>query len=598
MQGKKKATEAALSYVSVSADGMTLTVSTSGTRPKPGAKITKWFLNWGDGNESSGNGTPPATLSHRYQNGGEYLLRLTVLDTNGAFAEAPLPASIRFRNVNAEPPPAPSASCTKTASAANMSSGANFQSWLNTAVAGDIMCMPAGTYTLGGGVSWTAPANVQLWGAGSRSTPGGGDATVIVDASVNDKLLEIILGSAGTFRLAGVTIRRQTAASGFPGLGPIRIFGNLLQELRIDHCHFDANGQSANGNGWLSEIYANGYMIGVVDNCIFRLTGGVAVRTQGYSWAGASFGDGAWAEAAQYGTNKFIFVETNQIVGEPSPVGGGVIDTYQGARICVRYNDSFNAATQTHPTGGSFRDRGTRVTEIYGNTVTSNTNGEFNWFYHSSGSALVWGNNVGNVFNNFITTHIIRRLQQSNYSQTPTPNGWGYCGTSFNGTGSNWDQNTSGSTGYACLDQPGRGFGALLANDFPNVQNTATGSIAWPSQYLEPTYTWGNTFSGPTFNAVFETEYNQNRDWFTDHGNSGCNPGAGSCTTGVGVGTLAQRPANCTANAVTNPNGKKPGVGWWATDTQTLYVCTATNVWEAYYQPYTYPHPLRSSLNQ
>jgi len=71
-------------------------------------------------------------------------------------------------------------------------------------------------------------------------------------------------------------------------------------------------------------------------------------------------------------------------------------------------------------------------------------------------------------------------------------------------------------------------------------------------------------------------------------------------TSGVGCGTLANRPATCTT-----------GVGYWATDQSCsdlsgvvgvnpttpisgmLYKCTATNTWTAYYTPYTYPHPLR-----
>jgi hypothetical protein len=70
-------------------------------------------------------------------------------------------------------------------------------------------------------------------------------------------------------------------------------------------------------------------------------------------------------------------------------------------------------------------------------------------------------------------------------------------------------------------------------------------------------------------------------------------------TVGVGAGSLASRPATCTV-----------GVGYWATDQSitdltgmvgpdpatpiagTLYKCTTTNTWTAYYTPLTYPHPL------
>ena len=56
-------------------------------------------------------------------------------------------------------------------------------------------------------------------------------------------------------------------------------------------------------------------------------------------------------------------------------------------------------------------------------------------------------------------------------------------------------------------------------------------------------------------------------------------------SSGVGVGTLSQRPASCT----------KEGVAWWATDEKKLYRWH-NGKWELYYIPYTYPHPLRTVL--
>jgi PKD repeat protein len=54
--------------------------------------------------------------------------------------------------------------------------------------------------------------------------------------------------------------------------------------------------------------------------------------------------------------------------------------------------------------------------------------------------------------------------------------------------------------------------------------------------------------------------------------------------SGIGVGLLSARPAT----------GAKAGVGYWATDAKTLYRWTAAGGWQAYYKPYTYPHPLRA----
>src|ERR1019366_2080379 len=75
---------------------------------------------------------------------------------------------------------------------------------------------------------------------------------------------------------------------------------------------------------------------------------------------------------------------------------------------------------------------------------------------------------------------------------------------------------------------------------------------------------------------------------------NGASCSGSTCSSGVGSGTLAARPANCTT-----------GVGYWATDQGSwnqsgngkgngvLYKCTSTNTWTSYYTPLAYPHPLQ-----
>ena len=227
---------------------------------------------------------------------------------------------------------------------------------------------------------------------------------------------------------------------------------------------------------------------------------------------------------------------------------------------------------------------------------------------------MIWGNAIPD-FSHVATTHI-NRQDTLTYQQTVPSQGWGYCGTAAAsgcqaaGTcPSNWDQN--GSNGYACLDQPGRGQGDLLTG-LNNVSgSTKTNSVtgctasqpcAWPRERLEPVYEWNDTWSCPGCGGSFWSDYDpgvlKNRDYFLgSDGTASCpaNP-AGNCTAGVGTGTFANRPASCTANSTAYPAGNSPGVGYWATDQNTLYVCTATNTWTVYYKPYTYPHPLQSTL--
>jgi hypothetical protein len=89
----------------------------------------------------------------------------------------------------------------------------------------------------------------------------------------------------------------------------------------------------------------------------------------------------------------------------------------------------------------------------------------------------------------------------------------------------------------------------------------------------------------------------ENREWFQDYA-------GGDGAAGVGCG--ATLPETCTYNATYGT-----GPGFWLTDQSctnmpdlvgvnpatpisgTLYKCTSTDTWEAYYTPYTYPHPLR-----
>ena len=119
---------------------------------------------------------------------------------------------------------------------------------------------------------------------------------------------------------------------------------------------------------------------------------------------------------------------------------------------------------------------------------------------------------------------------------------------------------------------------------------------------LQPTtisdsYYWGSRkFGGALITAsiaqVFDGNPVEDTDFFQDQaGFDG--------TSGVGMGTLAARPSTCTT-----------GVGYWATTQSTtdltgmvgknpstpiagtLYKCTATDTWTAFFTPLVYPHPL------
>jgi hypothetical protein len=137
--------------------------------------------------------------------------------------------------------------------------------------------------------------------------------------------------------------------------------------------------------------------------------------------------------------------------------------------------------------------------------------------------------------------------------------------------------------GYPCWHQPGRDFAANL----------------------QPMYSWNNTWSdtGAKIDLTLEdyggyhaNHFVADRDYYNALGGaqtSATTPFNGS--TGMGFGTLAHRPATCSTGLTDTPDLGKGGVGYFATDVGaggTLYQCSATNTWSAWYTPYAYPHPL------
>jgi hypothetical protein len=212
---------------------------------------------------------------------------------------------------------------------------------------------------------------------------------------------------------------------------------------------------------------------------------------------------------------------------------------------------------------------------------TPNSAPLFNGFFLSSGTGVIWGNSAPTGYETFVSIHSMRR-DATTYAESATPDGWGYCGTSSGnpGAGSPWDENVDASNGGACIDQPGRGKGDLLSGEFPNAINTATSSIHWPNQALEPIYEWNDSWAPvPGYPYAPLNNYNpevlvENRDFYLSAASF-------TGTSGVGSGALSSRPTTCNMN-----------VAYWASDTNTLYQCRAGNTWVPYYMPYAYPHPL------
>jgi hypothetical protein len=429
-----------------------------------------------------------------------------------------------------------------------------------------------------GGAGWstqvtlTVPSGssgLTVLGAGSLTTTGGGDQTVIIDNyGSSSALLVANTGNSASvpFRLAGITFKGGSGQSKANGI--VEVDG-YSQKVRLDHMHWD---ETTYGGGVSSDpVQFNNWNYGVVDHSIFDTPSGSQyneIRHYPAQWGSSSynFGDGAWAAPSDLSGGDFLFIEDNIFNY------GAIDDCKWGGRVVVRHNTINNAAAQTHGTGqeGSIngtRERSCRAFLLYDNTFNGSN---FNAMYWSGGTGLAYGNTIASGYQ-YGYWMAIPRAPDDNHPQGTPPNGWGYCNGS---TG--WDQNAQ-TNGYACLDQPGRGQGDLLANDFPNTVDTTTGTISWPRQALEPIYEWLDTSSAGHLIGVYGSDsIVANLDYYAYTSTF-------TGTSGTGSGLLSARPSTCT-----------PRVAYWATDTNTLYQCTATNTWTVYYTPYTYPHPLVS----
>ncbi len=274
--------------------------------------------------------------------------------------------------------------------------------------------------------------------------------------------------------MAGITYTSSGSASNLTYNGAIGI-GGSSQNFRVTQCHI------MNVNAVAVDI--NGQIYGVIDHSQIDLIAGTTnngIRIEAAAWGGGSnnFGDGSWNDTTTFGSNRFIFVENSVFNGYGSSNSAAPYanDCTQGGRWAFRYNMFNGPQLQTHPTGGGARHRGCRATELYQNGFAgSNSLPSYNVFFWSSGPSLVWGNSAAATgYENFWS--IREQRGDGDYVQSPPPAGYGVCGTQVNGTGSAWDYSATTTSGYSCIDQPGRGVGDLLEGDFPNACDVTNGA--------------------------------------------------------------------------------------------------------------------------
>lgn len=451
-------------------------------------------------------------------------------------------------------------------------SRAHVQEAINSAITGDKIAVPAGSCTWEADLAIPSNKKIILHGSG--------------------KTLTLITGRRITMETSG----SRVTGFGFSGT-TITVDGD---GWRIDNNNFTYTTRTV-------AIQVTGYRgtshpTGLVDNNIF--TQG-AVIVFGFPDTGKGMANAAaiWALPTDLGTGtNVVYIENNTFTSGASNVYySDCMDANYGGRFVFRYNTLYNTHTEHHGIQ-STSNRGNPRWEIYNNSYTT-TLARYNAILGRGGTGVIFGNKISGPYTLNINIDSQTSTRYGDFSCTHTAPSYSYLnGLPCDGNNPR-DGNRAGMEGYPCRDQIGRG---------QDIPQWAVGQSY--AQSLFPLYSWNNMKNGrdvsaptisreasfggctPSNAARHLVHLKANRDFYysTAIQTSKGNPFNGA--SGVGYGLLAYRPDRCdplpVATGVSNEQGG--GVAYWATDTNTLYRCSAKDNWMVHYKPYTYPHPLAS----
>lgn len=421
---------------------------------------------------------------------------------------------------------------------------------------GDTVYVPSGSAT------WTKNIQIKecitLEGAGIGKTIIDGnydDALVFINAneqSINDNCAFRVTGFTfdgnwvGT-KSTGVAVWQQHSLDLVPQ--NIRIHNNEFKNFRRAGITFNQS---------------KGHSFGLIDNNIFT---NCRKALNSYGWYTYSLERLPSAQES-LGTVNNIYFEDNTINFNDTRDMNATISSGHGGRWVARFNTiNYNETTylQGHDVHGN-----------NGNSIANNLPVDCATEEHSDCAGGNRGVMVAESYNN---THnfenMLRNLKAMDIR--------GATVMVFNER-------------YVESDGSHAGYIQIREEDGPSSDNLCLGSTipeAWGTciDPVRDTYIFNNrnTYSDTEANV---SEYKPQHEFVEPDYNYWKYNASFNGTTGVGVGILANRPAVC-----------NKGVGYWATDKGTwnttgddgvLYKCTSTDTWTLYYEPYTYPHPLRN----
>jgi hypothetical protein len=523
---------------------------------------------------------------------------------------------------------------TTAASCENKAGQTDVQDAITATSSGGTVTVPAGSCTWTTQLSVSGKAlTIQGAGIGSTNITLGTGATIPIDittTTVNKVRITGFTFIKGTLTATvWIEVDASTSSDWF-----------ALDAIRIDHNRFFDNGTLSQRILNISQVF------GLIDHNTFDIDAD-CTNCQWINHNGTKDSDDggytAWAQSGMDpGTQYALFIEDNvfdrQFSGTESLVEG-----YGGSRTVFRFNTVTNGHTGQHGLDSGDR-RGGYFQEEYGNTFAQNDEST-DAGTARGGVSIYFGNtHTGSPGYTGMTLFYPRPI--SSYTNDPAMQNWKTCdGTQYDVASATLsDIGSRRSTTYGTVAR----FSNANPDALPLLTGAATGDAIRPldgpgtdgypcrdqlgvkhNQLFSSMYAWNNgtgiafvenqfdcITGGSNSTALCQAGFRMNhwiasdRDYY--QGASGIQTNATTPfngTTGVGWGTLANRPTTCTTGA-----NAGQGVGYWATDQGSwntsstnpegvqqsgadgvLYQCTATNTWTAYYTPYTYPHPLQGA---
>ncbi len=425
-------------------------------------------------------------------------------------------------------------------------SSTDVQAAINSATAGQTVNVPSGNCT------WTVP--VTLCQSLTLSGAGSGDTNITVDVGSgfgNDGIY--VSGCSGKqIRITGFTFHNESSDS----FGMLMFTGGTGLSLRVDHNTFDQAGQYGRFISFRVPVISPGV---VIDHNTVTDQGSLVENIQSTE---TNPGDAAWTQAMAFGAINAVYFENNTMTYPSYATNPVDIDCDDGGKYVFRYNTESGNTVGNH--GYDSVANGCTEEDVYNNTLSANNVAPF---------AIQYRGGTGVVYNNLVTG-TATEVQFGVTDYRSASGGFtihGIC----DGTNS-VDQNTPPTAtnfGWACHEQIGRGVNQA---SYPLYEwNNCTASLGCaPAAANQVAISVYQNYGGTNYTAA---HIEANRDYYDAVANY-------NGTAGVGQGTLAQRPSTCT-----------PSVAYWATDTNTLYQCSSADVWNAYYTPYQYPHPLEGA---